>query len=93
MGTSNGAITDIDGNYTLNVSTPSAKLRFSYIGYEAVDIDVNGQAAINVTMKDDSQLLQEVVVTALGIKREKKMLGYAVQELKSDELNKPATRR
>ena len=88
MGTSNGAITDIDGNYTLNVSAPSAKLRFSYIGYEAVDIDVNGQAAINVTMKDDSQLLQEVVVTALGIKREKKMLGYAVQELKSDELNK-----
>ena len=88
VGTSNGAITDIDGNYTLNVSTPSAKLRFSYIGYEAVDIDVNGQAAINVTMKDDSQLLQEVVVTALGIKREKKMLGYAVQELKSDELNK-----
>ena len=78
VGTSNGAITDIDGNYTLNVSAPSAKLRFSYIGYEAVDIDVNGQAAINVTMKDDSQLLQEVVVTALGIKREKKMLGYAV---------------
>ena len=44
-------------------------------------------------MKDDSQLLQEVVVTALGIKREKKMLGYAVQELKSDERIKPATRR
>ena len=88
VGTSNGTITDIDGNYTLNVSAPSAKLRFSYIGYKTVEIDVNGQTVINLTMKDVPQLLEEVVVTALGIKREKKMLGYAVQELKSDELNK-----
>lgn len=88
VNTSNGTITDIDGNYTLTVSNSNAKLRFSYIGYETVEMDVNGQETINLTLKDDSQLLQEVVVTALGIKREKKMLGYAVQELKSDELNK-----
>lgn len=88
VGTSNGAITDIDGNFVLTISSPEATLRFSYIGYETVEMPVKGQAAINLTMKDDSQMLQEVVVTALGIKREKKMLGYAVQELKSDELNK-----
>lgn len=87
-GTTNGTITDWDGNYTLNVPT-GATLQFSYIGYQTVEIPVEaGKNVIDLTMKEDSEMLDEVVVTALGIKREKKMLGYAVQELKSDELNK-----
>lgn len=87
-GTTNGNITDWDGNFTVNVPVGSV-LQFSYIGYKTVEMTVEaGKTTINLTMEEDSEMLDEVVVTALGIKREKKMLGYAVQELKSDELNK-----
>ena len=87
-GTTNGTITDWDGNYTLNAPT-GATLQYSYIGYQSVEMVVEaGKTVIDLTMKEDTEMLDEVVVTALGIKREKKMLGYAVQELKSDELNK-----
>ena len=87
-GTSNGIITDFDGNYTLTVTGANPILQFSYIGYTPQEVAVKGQNVINLTMQSDTQVIDEVVVTALGIKREKKMLGYAVQELKSDELNK-----
>ena len=88
VGTTNGSITDWDGNFTVNVPVGSV-LQFSYIGYKTVEMTVEaGQTTINLTMEEDSEMLDEVVVTALGIKREKKMLGYAVQELKSDELNR-----
>lgn len=86
-GTTNGSITDYDGNYTVNVPG-NAVLQFSYIGYKSVEMKVEGKEVIDLTMHEDTEVLDEVVVTALGIKREKKMLGYAVQELKSDELNK-----
>lgn len=86
--TSNGTITDFDGNYTLKVTGDSPILVFSYIGYKTLDVPVKDQLNINITMSDDTQVIDEVVVTALGIKREKKMLGYAVQEIKSDQLNK-----
>ena len=86
-GTSNGTITDMDGNYTLKVSGEQPVLVFSYIGYKTLGIPGN-KPTLNVTMSDDTQVIDEGVVTALGIKREKKMLGYAVQEIKSDQLNK-----
>ena len=86
-GTTNGGITDYDGNYTLNVSSASV-LQYSYIGYKSIEMPVDGKSVIDITMHEDTEVLDEVVVTALGIKREKKMLGYAVQELKGDELNK-----
>ncbi len=86
-GTTNGSITDYDGNYSLSVPG-NAVLQFSYIGYKSVEMKVEGKEVIDLTMHEDTEVLDEVVVTALGIKREKKMLGYAVQELKSDELNK-----
>lgn len=87
-GTTNGVITDLDGNYTLTITEDNPTLQFSYIGYTPQEVAVKGQNVINLTMQTDTQVIDEVVVTALGIKREKKMLGYAVQELKSDELNK-----
>lgn len=87
-GTSTGCITDIDGNYTLTVSEANPVLVFSYIGCTSQEVAVKGQNAVNVKMLPDTQMIDEVVVTALGIKREKKMLGYAVQEVKSDQLNK-----
>ena len=77
----------MDGNYTLKVSGEQPVLVFSYIGYKTLEIPGN-KPTLNVTMSDDTQVIDEVVVTALGIKREKKMLGYAVQEIKSDQLNK-----
>lgn len=86
-GTSNGAITDIDGNYSLSVPA-AGELVFSYIGYRTETAKPNDKNVLNITLQEDAQMIGEVVVTALGIKREKKMLGYAVQELKSDALNK-----
>ncbi len=86
-GTTNGVITDIDGNFNIYVSAPDAVLQFSYVGYNDVNVPTDGQTPLSITMSEDTQNLDEVVVTALGIKREKKMLGYAVQDLKSDKLN------
>lgn len=84
-GTTNGTVTDIDGNFTLSVPA-NATITISYIGFETQVVTVGAQSNITVTLKDDSQALDEVVVTALGIKREKKALGYAMQEVKGDEL-------
>lgn len=86
-GTTNGAITDVDGSFTLNNVPKGATLVVSCIGYETVEVVFNGQP-INVTLREDSELLDEVVVTALGISREKKSLGYAVQDVKSEELTR-----
>lgn len=82
-----GTITDFDGNYSLSVPA-NGEIVFSYIGYRSETLKPDAASVLNVTMKEDTQTIGEVVVTALGIKREKKMLGYAVQELKSDQLNK-----
>ena len=73
-GTTNGTITDLDGKYTLNVG-PNAVLQFSYIGYVSSDIAVNGQRTVNVTMKEDSQNLDEVVVVGYGTVRKADLAG------------------
>ncbi|BFP42532.1 SusC/RagA family TonB-linked outer membrane protein [Flavobacteriaceae bacterium GF1] len=86
-GTINGTSTDFDGNYSLSVSN-NATLSFSYIGYQTQEIVVGNQTVINVTLEEDTQLLDEVVVTALGIKKEKKALSYAVQEVSSQDLGR-----
>ncbi len=86
-GTNNGAITDVDGSFILNNVPDGATLVVSCIGYESVEVVFNGQP-VNVVLHEDSELLNEVVVTALGISREKKSLGYAVQDVKSEELNR-----
>lgn len=83
-----GTITDFEGNYTLSIPAGNPEVQFSYIGYRSEVLKPGDKASLNVTMQEDTQQIGEVVVTALGIKREKKMLGYAVQELKGDELNK-----
>ena len=73
-GTTNGTITDLDGKYTLNVGL-NAVLQFSYIGYVSSDIAVNGQRTVNVTMKEDSQNLDEVVVVGYGTVRKADLAG------------------
>jgi TonB-linked SusC/RagA family outer membrane protein len=87
-GTSTGTVTDIDGNYNLSAPERSSVLVFSFIGYGQQEITVNDQTVINVVMEEESQGLNEVVVTALGIEREKKALAYSVSEVKGDEFTR-----
>lgn len=84
-GTTTGAMTDVHGNYTVKCAS-NAVLEFSYIGMEKVSIPVQGKKIINVVLKESTHSLNEVVVTALGIKRETKALGYAATEVNTDEI-------
>jgi TonB-dependent SusC/RagA subfamily outer membrane receptor len=85
-GTTTGTLTDADGRYSLRVNTGNTVLVFSYIGFETQEFTVENRRSINVSMKQDSKMLNEVVVTALGISREKKALGYASQSVNSEDL-------
>ena len=89
-GTTTGVTTDFDGNYSINVSDANSILIFSYIGFETREVSVNGQTTLNVTMAISAQALDEVVVTALGIKREDKSLGYSVENVAGEELTRVA---
>ncbi|MDR2917022.1 MAG: SusC/RagA family TonB-linked outer membrane protein [Tannerella sp.] len=84
-GTTNGVITDIDGKFALNIKD-NATLQISYIGYTTQDIVIRNQTNITITLTEDTQTLDEVVVTALGIKRSEKALGYSVQKVGGEEL-------
>ncbi len=86
-GTTNGTITDLDGKYTLEVGN-NAILEFSYIGYATKEEKVNGRSEINVDMFSDSQKIEEVVVTAMGIQRKAKSLTYATQQVSNQELTR-----
>lgn len=86
-GTSERSVTDIDGNFSLSTAVSAPVFQFSYLGYKNKEVSVAGKAELNVAMQPDQQSIGEVVVTALGIKREKKMLGYSVQDIKGDQLN------
>jgi len=86
LGTTNGTISDIDGNYSVNMPENSSQLSFSFIGFETQTINVSNRSNINVIMKESSQNLSEVVVTAFGVQRERKELGYTVQALEPEDL-------
>lgn len=86
-GQNTGVITDIDGNYSIEVSGENPELCFSYIGYKPQTVKVGDKTPLVISLIPDTNILNEVVVTALGIKRDKKMLGYAVQDVKGDALN------
>src|SRR6056297_516308 len=80
-----GTSNDFDGNYTINVSS-SATLVFSSLGYETKEISVDGQTTINTSLADGASELDEVVVTALGIRKETKALGYSLTEVGGEEI-------
>ena len=84
-GTSNGTTTDIDGKYTISVGS-SAVLQFSFVGMQTMEEVVNGRTTINVVMESSAIGLDEVVVTALGIQRDKKTLTYASQKIDAKDL-------
>lgn len=81
----NGTVTDYNGNFSLAVNR-NATLRISYLGYTDVVLSTTGRTSFDVVMQEDTKVLSEVVVTALGIKREEKALGYAVQAVAGDGL-------
>src|SRR5690606_6975476 len=86
MGTTVGTVTQFDGTYSLNVPTEAETLVFSFIGMKAREESISGRTTINAVLELDAIQVEEVVVTALGIRRERKALGYAVQDVASEEL-------
>ena len=84
-GTTVGTVTNVEGAYRINASD-TATLMFSSVGYKTIEIPVDNRSTIDVALEDDVTALSEVVVTSFGIKRDKKALGYAVQELSSEDI-------
>lgn len=89
-GSSNATTTDNDGRFTIHVKNANAALVFSSVGYKTVEIAVRGRSEVNATIETAAQELSGVVVTALGITREKKSLGYSVEEVAGKEMNRVA---
>lgn len=90
-GTSIGTITDVSGKYSLKVESDAATLVFSFIGYHTMEVETGDRSVIDISLGLDSKQLAEVVVTALGIERNKKSLGYAVQGVKGEALTQVPT--
>lgn len=87
-GTTTGTSSDLDGNYTLTNVPSNATLVYSFIGYTTEEVSVQGKTSINISLSQDAEDLGEVVVTALGISKDKQTLGYAITEVNSETLNK-----
>ncbi|GAL80908.1 outer membrane protein Omp121 [Algibacter lectus] len=86
-----GTITDENGNYSIEISTETKTLQFSFLGYKTETISTENKTIINVSLTEDAAALNEVVITALGIKRNTKALGYSVQAIKSKNLTEVKT--
>src|SRR5690606_31989156 len=87
-GSTTGTILDVDGKYSIQVPSEEATLVFSFIGLQTEELPVGNQSVIDIEMLPDIEELSEVVVTAFGLEREKKALGYTVQAIKGEELAK-----
>ncbi len=87
-GTTQGTTSDTEGKFAMTVSSPSAILVFSFIGYKTQEIVVGNRSQLIIDMEEDVTALTEVVVTALGVKREVKSLGYSVQTVQGKEMTK-----
>ncbi|MGD0341336.1 MAG: SusC/RagA family TonB-linked outer membrane protein [Bacteroidales bacterium] len=87
-GTNLGALTDVNGRFSITAPQNASTIVFSYIGMKTQEIDIAGRSVIDVVMESDVLGLNEVVVTALGIKRESKALGYSVQSVSNDQIAK-----
>ena len=86
-GTTIGTTTDLDGNYTLAVPTEYNTLIFSFVGMKSLEVELGKSNTINISMESDVLVMDEVVITALGIPREKKSLGYSTQEVQGDQVS------
>ena len=89
-GTTIGAVTDFEGNYTITVPDGTGTLMFSFVGMLTQEVALDSRITLNVVLESTSTELDEVVVTALGVSREKKSLGYSVQEVDGDAVSNTA---
>jgi len=89
-GTTNGTVTDIDGNFTLNVSNAQAVLQFSFIGFRQQEIGLNGETFISVALQEDSQSIEEVVIVGYGAQKKESVVGAISQLTTKDILQSPA---
>lgn len=87
-GTASGTISDASGNYSIPVNSESDVLVFSFVGFLSQEVAMNGRTSIDVVLASDTKQLSEIVVTALGIEKDKSKIGYATQEVKGDALIK-----
>lgn len=86
-GSTKAALTDLDGNYSIDVAgVKDPILEYTYVGYESQEIPVGARSVIDVVMKESTQKIDEVIVTALGITRAEKSLGYAVSKVSGDDI-------
>lgn len=85
-GTATGTTTDTNGKYSLSVEDDNAMLVFSFVGYKTQEVSISGRSVVDIAMTPDVQSLDEVVVTALGIERSARSLGYATSKVNSDQL-------
>ena len=85
VGTTNGTITDIDGKFVLNMN-PDGKIRVSYIGYQVQTIDLKGKTSFRIQMKEDSEMLEEVVVTGYGGKQLRTKVTNSISKVKEETL-------
>jgi len=86
QGTTTGTTTDLDGNYSLNVPSDATNLVYSFVGYRSQVIAIGNQSMIDIALEEDIAALEEVVVTAFGVEREKKSVTYAAQNVDTDNL-------
>lgn len=86
-GSSNATMTNFNGDYSLNVKDGSAAILFRMMGYQTRELSLNGETLVNISLVPDQTALSEVVVTALGIKRTEKALGYSIATVKGSDLN------
>lgn len=87
-GTTIGTVTNFNGDYELSVPQSASSLRFSFVGMKSQDVAIEGRTIIDLVMESDALDLGEVVVTALGVTKEKKSLGYSIQDVSGDDLSK-----
>ncbi|MGM0376820.1 MAG: SusC/RagA family TonB-linked outer membrane protein [Bacteroidota bacterium] len=85
-GTSAGTVSDVDGNFELEIPSDAEALVFSFVGFESKTVPISGENYYEVTLSPETKDIDEVVVTALGIERDKKALGYAVQEVGGEDM-------
>lgn len=89
-GTSQGTVTDIDGSYSLGVPDAQSILVFSFVGMETAEVNTDGRPTVNVVLETSSIAIDEVIVTALGISRDKKSLGYSIVEVEGEDIQRVA---
>ncbi|MEM6840966.1 MAG: SusC/RagA family TonB-linked outer membrane protein [Bacteroidota bacterium] len=85
-GTSSGTVTDIEGNYRLSVPPDGEILTFSFIGFQSQDVEIGNQSSVSIALLPDTRQLSEVVVTAIGIQRDERALGYSVETLQGEKI-------